>query len=173
MSSEARFRSLIEQSPLSTQIFSTDGETIRVNRAWEELWGASWKEVGSYNILKDSQLERKGIMSYILKAFGGEATTIPTVLYDPAEIGKKGQIRSVRGYIYPVKTPDGRVREVVLMHEDITEQVRAEVQAKRQTAALHELHAISTLPGLDDQKRFDEVVASMASFFSVRVYSGR
>ena len=35
--SETRFRLMIEQSPLSIQIFSPDGRTVRVNRAWERL----------------------------------------------------------------------------------------------------------------------------------------
>ena len=43
--SEERFRTLIEQSPLSTQVFSPDGRTIQVNRAWEELWGVTLETV--------------------------------------------------------------------------------------------------------------------------------
>ena len=37
--SEERFRGLMEQAPFSIQVFSPDGRTRRVNRAWEELWG--------------------------------------------------------------------------------------------------------------------------------------
>ena len=36
--SEERFRNIVEQSPLSVQILSPDGRTLRVNRAWEKLW---------------------------------------------------------------------------------------------------------------------------------------
>nr|MDQ3805015.1 PAS domain S-box protein [Acidobacteriota bacterium] len=59
--SESRFRTVVEQSPVSTQIFSPDGRTIRVNRAWEELWGVTLERLGGYNILEDPQLEEKGI----------------------------------------------------------------------------------------------------------------
>jgi PAS domain-containing protein len=36
--SEGRFRGLMEQAPFSIQVFSPDGRTLRVNKAWEELW---------------------------------------------------------------------------------------------------------------------------------------
>ena len=72
--SETRFRMMVEQSPLSTQIFSPDGRTLRVNRAWEELWGVRLDQIPGYNVLRDPQLVEKGIMPYIERAFAGEAT---------------------------------------------------------------------------------------------------
>src|SRR5918912_1825566 len=43
--SEMRFRLMIEQSPLSIQIFSPDGRILRVNRAWERLWGVTLEKI--------------------------------------------------------------------------------------------------------------------------------
>ena len=43
--SEERFRSLMEQAPFSIQVFSPDGRTIRVNRAWEEIWGVRFEQI--------------------------------------------------------------------------------------------------------------------------------
>ena len=82
--SETRFRTVIEQSPLSTQILSSDGRTLRVNRAWEELWGATLEDIEGYNMLEDRQLVEKGIMPYIRKGFPGSprrsrrSTTTPS-----------------------------------------------------------------------------------------------
>ncbi len=128
--SEARFRTMIEQSPLSTQVFTPDGRTVQVNRAWEELWGVTFEQIGVYNILQDQQLVDKGIMPYIQQAFAGEAAAVPAVLYDPEETIPKLSAhndprRWVSAFIYPVKDEQGRIREVVLVHEDITEQKRA------------------------------------------------
>ena len=81
--SETRFRMMVEQSPLSTQIFSPDGRTLRVNRAWEELWGVRLDQIPGYNVLRDPQLVEKGIMPYIERAFAGEATAVPPVRYEP------------------------------------------------------------------------------------------
>ncbi|HLL61352.1 MAG TPA: PAS domain S-box protein [Candidatus Nitrosocosmicus sp.] len=67
-----RFRTIFEQSPISTQIFSPDGTTKLVNKAWEKLWGVKLEQIKGYNILKDKQLKKKGILPLILKAFKGE-----------------------------------------------------------------------------------------------------
>jgi signal transduction histidine kinase/CheY-like chemotaxis protein len=129
--SEARFRTLVEQSPLSTQILAPDGRTLQVNRAWEELWGVTLDQLRDYNMLKDEQLVAKGIMPYIERGFAGEATDIPAILYDPNETipGRTTHAdprRWVRAVIYPVRDEQGRIREVVLVHQDITEQKRAQ-----------------------------------------------
>ena len=52
--SDAWFRALMEQSPLSTQVFSADGRTVKVNRAWEQLWGVTIEHVADYNVLARS-----------------------------------------------------------------------------------------------------------------------
>ena len=131
--SETRFRLMIEQSPLSTQIFSPDGRTLRVNRAWEELWGVTLDQIPEYNILQDPQLVEKGIMPYIERAFAGRATAVPPVRYEPeATIPSVSDVahRWVQAFIYPVKDADGRVQEVVLVHEDITERRAAEQERR-------------------------------------------
>src|SRR5687767_14490678 len=82
---ENRFRAILEQSPFSIQILSPEGYTIQVNKAWEKLWGVTLEQIADYNILKDEQLVKKGIMPYIERGFAGEATEIPPILYDPEE----------------------------------------------------------------------------------------
>ena len=124
------FRTIFEQSPVSTQIFSSDGTTIAVNKAWEKLWGAPGEAVvGMYNILKDKQLIEKNVMQGVKKAFQGEPAKLPTIKYVPSQtIGNIGAVayRILSASIYPVKDPGGSVREVVLIHEDITDRVNYE-----------------------------------------------
>src|SRR4051794_23723012 len=71
LESEQRFRRLVEQAPLSIQILSPDGRTVKVNPAWEKLWGTTAEEIGDYNILEDQQLEERGVLTYIRRAFQG------------------------------------------------------------------------------------------------------
>jgi PAS domain S-box-containing protein len=133
---EELFRSAFEQSPISTQILSPDGRTVWVNRAWERLWGVTLDGLGDYNMLEDAQLEAKGIAPLLRRAFAGEATELPAILYDPEETiphvtTNPEPSRWVRAYAFPVIDEAGRVREVVLMHEDITARRRAEEEARR------------------------------------------
>lgn len=127
--SEARFRQMFEQSPLGIQIFSPDGQTLRVNQAWERLWGVTLDQIPGYNVLEDPQLVEKGIMPYVERAFAGEPIVIPPHKYEPDEtIPDVSDVphRWVQSFIYPVKDANGTVREVVLAHQDITERREAE-----------------------------------------------
>ncbi|HEX8748597.1 MAG TPA: PAS domain S-box protein [Pyrinomonadaceae bacterium] len=133
---EKLFRVSLEQSPMSTQIFAPDGLTLWVNHAWEKLWGVTLEKISPYNILEDRQLVDKGVMPFIRKAFEGTATEIPAILYDPEETipnmtENPNPSRWVRGFIYPVKDEAGRVREVVLTHEDITKSKLIEEELRR------------------------------------------
>lgn len=124
--SNERFRIMMEQSPLSIQIFDKNGATLEVNRAWEIMWDSTHEEVRDYNILKDKELKANGTMKYILRAFAGEAVRLPEVFYDPKKIGKKGRPRWLEGYIHPLSTQNGILKEVALIHFDITERKNTE-----------------------------------------------
>ncbi len=132
---EGRFRAILEQAPYSIQIMSPDGRIVRVNRAWEELWGVTLDQLDGYNILEDAQLVENGVMPYIRLAFAGTAAEIPPVLYDPDAtipgITRHAEPqRWTKAVIYPIKDAAGRVQEVVLMHEDITARVQAEEKVR-------------------------------------------
>ncbi|MCW3051949.1 MAG: luxQ 5 [Chthonomonadales bacterium] len=129
--SQERTRLIVEQSPLSIQILAPDGRTLQVNRAWEQLWGLTLADVRDYNMLEDRQLAEKGILPFILKAFAGESVALPPVLYDPEQTlphrtTNTESPRWTQAFMYPVKDEVGGILELVLIHEDITEQRQAE-----------------------------------------------
>jgi diguanylate cyclase (GGDEF)-like protein len=131
--SEMKYRMLNEQSPLAIQVFSPEGMTLRVNRAWEELWNTPFAALGKYNILRDAQLAQLGILPLIQKAFAGEQIQIPIHQYDkggtPEVPGGSGKIW-IRTFAYPLNCPDGSIREVVFIQEDVTERILADDQIR-------------------------------------------
>lgn len=134
--SERRLRQIIEQSPISIQVLSPEGRTLEVNAAWLRLWDVGQELLqgyilSSYNVLEDPQLEAKGILPYLRRGFSGEPVMIPPVYYDPAEIGKVGRAAWVEAHLYPVKDEAGRVREVILVHMDVTDRKRVEEERIR------------------------------------------
>lgn len=137
---EQRFQTLFEQAPFSAQLLSVDGRTLSVNQAWKNLWGTHEGDpllefvLTEYNMLADPQLAAKGVTPYLRRAAAGEAVRIPAIHYDPAELGKAGLARWVEATARPIKAPDGRVVEVMLIHEDVTERLLAERQLRASEA---------------------------------------
>lgn len=123
---ESRFKTIFEQSPLSIQICSKDGKTLLVNPAWKRLWNISQEIIDNYilteyNMLEDIHLEAQGVLDYIKKGFKGEVSQVPIIKYDPKELNLGGTEKSVEGLIYPLKDIEGKVKEVVLIHIDVSE----------------------------------------------------
>jgi len=126
--SEARFRDLFEQFPHSVQILSPEGRTLQVNPAFDRLWGLPMEELAGYNPLEDPRMEP--IRDLLRRGFAGERVTLPEVEFDTrgmhAEVGGQPWPRWIRSFVFAVRDDGGAVREVVLVHEDVTEQRRAE-----------------------------------------------
>lgn len=150
LETEQRFQTLFEQAPFSVQLLSVDGRTLRVNQAWKDLWGAQDGDpllefvLTDYNMLADRQLEAKGVTPHLRRAFAGEAVRLPAAYYDPAELGKPGRARWVEATARAIKGADGRVVEVMLIHEDVTERLLAERHLRDSEARLRQL--ANTIP---------------------------
>jgi PAS domain S-box-containing protein len=150
LGTEQRFQTLFEQAPFSVQLLSVDGRTLKVNQAWKDLWGAQDGDpllefvLTEYDMLADPQLEAKGVTPHLRRAFAGEAVRLPAAYYDPNELGKPGRARWVEATARPIKSADGRVIEVMLIHEDVTVRLLAEQQLRASEMRLRQL--ANTIP---------------------------
>jgi PAS domain S-box-containing protein len=145
-SSETRFRELFEQAPTSIQIVAPDGQTLRVNKAWEALWQIhegtplhAFVLSPEYSLLTDPQLVESGIAGYLKRALAGESVELPAIYYDVVALGGSGRARWVTARAHPIKDAEGRTLEVMLMHEDITERIITEKALREREQRLRTL----------------------------------
>jgi PAS domain S-box-containing protein len=139
---DLRWEQLFEQSPLSIQIFHPDGRTKRFNPAWQKLFGLTPEQAYAFNVLESPDLIESGAVNLIRKAFEGEVVFVPPVPFPV--IGRPQERRWIGGTVFPVITPDGILREVVVVHHDITGIKDAEETMRRLNEILEERVATRT-----------------------------
>jgi PAS domain S-box-containing protein len=163
--SRARFQTVFEQSPLSIQIVDKSGRTVLVNSAFRELWQVTEEFVRDfvlkqYNMLEDAVLERSGQLAKIREAFRGETVEIKEFLYDPTKNGIPGRPRYARGILYPLKDSHGEVKEVVIIHQDVTDKVKAEHERIRDENIKAFMTQVKTL--ITSSIEFENVIKEIA-----------
>jgi PAS domain S-box-containing protein len=129
--SERRLRNLIEQSPLSIQVISPAGETIEVNSGFEKQWGMSLSDLADVNFFEHPYMKECGLLPYLTRAVSGKPTLLPVTQFDPSKIAGSGRVRWMAGSAYPLKDDQGRVREIVLIHQDFTDIKQKEEEIQR------------------------------------------
>jgi len=147
--SEERFRTIVEQSPISIQVMTPEGWTIQVNRAWEKLWGVTAADVKNYNMLHDEQAISLGMMPYVERGFAGETVLMPPVAYHTDESVRNGRKRWFQARIYPITGVQGNTRNIIMMYEDITD-------FRWATEDLHRLSMVLMNAQEDERRRISQ-----------------
>jgi PAS domain S-box-containing protein len=139
---EEKFKNMIEQSPDVFGLYDKDGFLIQVNIAWENLWGVPRElAIGKWNPLKSKQVSDIGWVPLIEKAYAGEAMDAPETEFDPSieplTMGK-GRKRWIKSVIYPLKNIQGKVQNIVMMHQDVTDRklLERQLQDKERLSAI-------------------------------------
>jgi len=166
--SEARFRTVIEQSPLAIHVFAPDGRSLRANDSWKELWNLKEGEAEGTNIFEDEQLCAAGLTPYVEDSVSdSRPINSPPLLYEPTQIGREGSPRWLRAYIYPVRDETGSVTEMALLLEDVTEHKRSEEALRKSEKNLAEAQRMARLGSWEWEVKTGEVTWSDEVF---RVY---
>ncbi len=132
--SEEKFAQLVEQSPISIEVYNSDGLLVNVNRAYEKLWSISKDTViGKYNILLHQHVKTLNILDPVQKAFRGERVELPLLEHDPNITADfpTSRKRFIQPYIYPIIDEQGVVSHVVLINIDVTSQKQLESQLQQ------------------------------------------
>jgi PAS domain S-box-containing protein len=132
----ARYRRIVEQSPLGILAIQSDGHVREANPAWRELWASPGSDETS--MVSEVWTDRK-LRPLVERAFTGEIVELPE--RSLAVRGDSSTRRRVRGVAYPVKDEAGKVQEVVLIEQDITEELQAQQQLVDANRTLREREA--------------------------------
>jgi PAS domain S-box-containing protein len=126
--SEARFRGLFEQSQLPIHLAAPKGNTIAVNQAYRDLWGIGDADLANHNVFDRPAIFQSGVIPYLEKAFAGQVTVTPPILFQPDQIPtiQGGRPHWIKSFMYPIKDERGQLREMATVFEDVTEQIQAE-----------------------------------------------
>ncbi|NNL22266.1 MAG: PAS domain S-box protein, partial [Ignavibacteriaceae bacterium] len=137
--SEERFILLFEQSPIPQELFDANAYQLKVNSAWKKLWNTEPPPPGTYNALLDPQIEALGIKEELAKSFKGKKIVLDEVWFDPAKSGLQGKKRCLRTSSHAIKNIDGKILNVVVYNEDITERKQAEEALRRNEEKLRNI----------------------------------
>ncbi len=135
--SEARFRALVEQSPLSTVVLDREGRVTAANPAFARLWGIRVADVpADWSVLTDPQSAANGARAAFERALAGEYVTVPPAHYADRRVGDPSVRRWVQNVYYPIADADGAVGGVVCIQEDVSARREAEAALRESEARL-------------------------------------
>ncbi len=123
------FRLLYDQVHVPVQIINEEGKIVYINEAFTFLWGFNLSELNEYKIFNDSELKKSGMHAAILKTFETKKYSFVTNYADSLLKSKEVTIPVFRTKIFYISAMDKGY--VVLFHEDQTEMVLAEEEAKK------------------------------------------
>ncbi|MBC8554728.1 MAG: transporter substrate-binding domain-containing protein [Candidatus Brocadiales bacterium] len=144
---DEKFKSLMQQSPFVVELYDLNGLQILVNKAYEELWGfPAETTINKFNVLKSKEVEDTGLMKYVKRAYAGDSVVTPEYSFDPSgdtETKGIGRIRWLSTRIYPLKDESGKVQNIVIVHQDITDRKKLEEELQK----FHKLESIGVFAG--------------------------
>jgi PAS domain S-box-containing protein len=127
-------------APVGLQIYKADGQCLMVNRAFRELFGS--EPPPEYNVLRDEEAARRGILDLIHRAFAGETVDVPPTWYDPRKIEHvqvtEGRRVAIAATFFPLFDRSGAVSHVAIVFKDMTAELLAREEAEAERNHLRE-----------------------------------
>ena len=127
--SESRFRHVVEHFPLAMRFYRPDGQPLSDNPAYVRFWENRRTEYYGVKLQDDPVWAANGLS--LEPVFDGKSCEFPPVAYT-----LDNETIWVKNYVFPLLTQDGRIREIILVHQDVTDVKRAEEAYADANAAL-------------------------------------
>ncbi len=136
--SEARYRQIFANAPISFLCISTEGKPIEMNSAAEQFLGWTIAEANetSFNGFTETTLLENGTISSFEKAIAGETVIEPPMYFDPGSTIGQGQWKWAQGHYYPIRDAAGQVQEVVEVALDLTAMYKVQQKLAQERISL-------------------------------------
>ncbi|MCA1664419.1 MAG: PAS domain S-box protein [Myxococcales bacterium] len=133
---------LIANAPVGLQIYLPSGQSLLVNQAFRDMFGA--EPLPDYNLFTDPLLQGSPILDAARRAFGGELVTSEPFWYDtpkqPLALGTPRCCALACTWV-PLTDGGGRVTHIALMYRDVTDELLAKKQLVAERDRLRETQA--------------------------------
>ncbi len=154
---ETYANSLFEQSPLSMAFLSVNGVIEKVNSSFETHLGIKNERIsGKFNILTHNKSKELGWNQIFQNFLLREKGAIPCIRFNPADFNLKGNsvVLNLHPFFITIK---GKIKKIVLVFKDITEELRNESMLRIQMNLAYAILNCSTL------KQFLSVISAELS----------
>lgn len=138
MSDNGLLDQIIDNNPYGFLLTDGEGRPVRWNAACLKLFGAHETPPPNYSVLTDPVLLRAGFGEALARVQQGE--TIPPIelWYDPHDVDPTipSKPLCLKSTLFPLCDEQGQVKNLVIMHEDISARKQAESLYERREAIL-------------------------------------
>ena len=131
--SKSFFNQMLEQSIVSTQLLDPEGNTIRVNPKFCELFGVTSEDMNYYKIFEDEAIKQSENYEPLLDVFNNKNSHRWRNSFDIALASESSGVETTKPEMvhlvtlsYPILDMDENLKYVVIQHYNITDQVKAE-----------------------------------------------
>jgi PAS domain-containing protein len=131
---------IIERNPYSIQILDAEGYHIKENQAFKDLFKSVPNK--DWSILKDPLIKEGGLYEKLLLVMKGQVITTPPIWYNAHWVDPKYPdiLICTGSVVFPVFLSSGKLENIVLMFEDITNRVKAEEDIIKRIEELEAIH---------------------------------
>ncbi len=148
--SENRYRSLLEASPDAIVAYDPAGNIIYINPAFTKTYGWSVGELAGRKIDFVPEHEKEKARRAVIQNLAGEDVSLVT-----QRLTKDGRLLDIHLKTAIIHDDDGKLQGSIVIHRDITERIKAEVETNHLRSLLGNIinSMPSVLVGIDPEGR--------------------
>lgn len=125
---ETLLNDIINNNPMSIQVVDKEGHTLQVNPAFIKLFASV--PPPEYSIFEDLKRKSPELEDLVNRVKKGETVHLPDIYFNPHDsyVEAPDVPRWIRALIFPLNDSIGKPERFVLMHENITDRKKAELE---------------------------------------------